>query len=394
MKSGFLMAKKLFIILTFLLSFSFSTKEVLAVVVSSPTNIPSEITVNQTFDIQGEITGVQNGQFYYVKCRLGLSSSSLSEGQTYNSATGSWLSDTSSWIEMPYFQATNNSLNFSFPCRIKQGVEPGNKIIFLRACLKQIDGSCSGSFQSASGVNLRVLAEVRPTSTPTPLPIPTPTPTIQVTVPTSTPTSKLLPTPTPKPIATYKINEVKDKDGEILNSVKVYIDGVYLHHYTPEVITFCDGCWCDDYISCGFGQHTIKLEKTGYDNWQEDKTINSGEIYEVNPVMIFLSTGSTPTSTPTSKLTVILTPTPTLKIISTPTPKSIFKTASESGTILGEETEATPAFYPLEKTATEASSSMDNSNKSNFWPKFFFVSALLFLFFASFWVWYNFRTRD
>jgi len=385
------MLKKLFIILTFLLFFSFVTKEVLAATVSSPTNILSETTINQAFDIQGEITGVQAGQFYYVKCRLGLSSSSLNEGQTYNSATGSWLSDTSSWAEMPYFEMTNNSLNFSFPCRIKQGAGPGDKIVFLRACLKQNDGSCSGSFQSTSGVILKALAEVAPTSTPTPLLTPTPTPTIQILVLTPTPTSKL-PTPTPKPVATYKINEIKDEDGEILNSVKVYIDDVYLHHYAPEVISFCDGCWCDSYVSCGFGQHTIKLEKTGYDNWQESKTINSGETYEVNPVMIF--SGPASTSTPTPKPTVILTPTPTLKIIATSTPKSILKTASESGTILGEEIEATPAFYPLEETAAEASGSMDNSTKSNFWPKLFFASALLFLFFASFWVWYNFRTRD
>lgn len=109
--------------------------------------------------------------------------------------------------------------------------------------------------------------------------------------------------------------------------------------------------------------------------------------------MVFSSANSTPTSTPTPKPTVILT-TPTLKIALTPTPKSILKIATESGTILGEETEATPAFYPLEKSATEASDSINDLSKSNFWPKLFFGSALLFLFFASFWVWYNFRTRD
>lgn len=262
------MAKKLFLILTFLLSFLFWTKEVLAVTVSSPVNIPSEININQTFDIQGEITGVQSGQAYYVKCRLGLSSSNLSEGQTYNSISSSWLSDTSAWSEMPFFEVTNNNLNFSFSCRIKSGVDPGDKIIFLRACLKQNDGSCNSSFQSTSGVTFKSLVEMMPTLTPTPLLTLTPTPTINI----------MLLTPTPKPVATYKINEVKDKEGETLSNVKVYIDDVYLHHYTPEVITFCNDCQCDDYVSCGFGQHTIKLEKTGYDNWQENKIISSGKL--------------------------------------------------------------------------------------------------------------------
>lgn len=378
------MAKKLFLILTFLLSSLFWTKEAWAVTVSSPVNISSEVTINQTFNVQGEITGAQTGQFYYLKCRLGLSSSNLSEGQTYNSTTGSWLSDTNDWSGMPSFEVTNNSLNFSFPCRIKSGVEPGGKIVFLRACLKKADGSCNSSFQSTSGVTFKALAEIIPTSTPTSLPSSTPTPTMKV----------ILPTPTPKPVATYKINEVKDKDGEILSNVKVYIDDVYLHHYTPEVITFCDDCQCDGYISCDFGQHTIKLEKTGYDNWQEDKIISSGEAYEVNPIMIFSSTGLAPTATPTLKPTTVLTVTPTMKITSTPMLKSVSKTATESGTILGEESEATPAFYPLEEAASEASGSINDFGKSSFWPKLFFSSALLFLFFASFWVWYNLRTRD
>jgi hypothetical protein len=378
------MAKKLFLTLTFILPLFFWTKEVLAAIVISPINVPSEVTINQTFNIQGEITGVQTGQFYYLKCRLGLSSSNLNEGQTYNSVTGSWLSDTNDWSGMPSFEVTNNSLNFSFPCRVKPGIESGDKIVFLRACLKQADGSCNSSFQSTSGVTMKALTEIIPTSTPTSLPSSTPTPTMKI----------MLPMPTPKPAATYKINEVKDKDGEILSNVKVYIDDVYLHHYTPEVVTLCDGCQCDDYVSCGFGQHTIKLEKTGYDNWQEDKVISSGEAYEVNPVMVFSSTGSTPTATPTLKPTTILTVTPNLKITPTPVLKSTSKIATESGTILGEKSEATPAFYPLEETASEASSSINDFGKSNFWPKLFFSSALVFLFFASFWVWYNLRTRD
>lgn len=387
------------IFLLFLNSCLFSkAREVLAITISPPFNLPTEVIINQTFNLQGEISGAQPGQFYYIKCRLGLSSSNLNEGQTYNLKTDSWLADTSAWIEMPYSEADNNNFNFSLSCRVKSGAAIGDKVVFLRACLKQADGSCTNSFQSASGLNLKALAEIIPTLTPTPLLTPNPTPTIKIVTPTPTLVIKL-PTPTPKPVAIYKINEVKDNDGEILSNVKVYVDDVYLHHYAPEVITFCDNCWCDNYVSCGFGQHKIKLEKTGYDYWQEEKTINSKDSYEVNPVMIF-STGNlslTPTPTPTTviiKPTASLTIAPGLKSTSSSFLKTAYEEASQSGEILGQEIEATSAFYPLEATDKEASDSSNNFGKNRFWPKFFFGSALAFLFFASFWVWYNLRTRD
>lgn len=130
------------------------------------------------------------------------------------------------------------------------------------------------------------------TSTPTPEPTSssTPTPTIQP------------PTPTSLSKATYKINEVKNEDGEVLSSVKIYVDGNYVHHYAPEILTFCDGCKCDADVGCGFGNHTISLEKSGYQNWSETKTINSGNSYEVNPVMNFASStsSSVPTLSPTT----------------------------------------------------------------------------------------------
>ena len=98
--------------------------------------------------------------------------------------------------------------------------------------------------------------------------------------PSSSPSPESSPTS-----ASYKINEVKNEDGEVLSSVKIYVDDIYLHHYAPETLTFCDGCRCDDYVDCGFGEHTIKLEKSGFQNWIETKTINSNETYEVNPTM-------------------------------------------------------------------------------------------------------------
>jgi hypothetical protein len=209
---------------------------------------------------------------------------------------------------------------------------------------------------------------------------PTPTPTI---IPTITPIATSNPTPTPKPFATYKINEVKDEDGEILKNVKVYVDDVYLHHYAPEVLTFCDGCQCDSYTDCGFGQHTIKLEKTGYEDWVKTVNINPDTSDEVSPVMIFSELTSTPT--PTSSLT----PTPKQAIVPSLTPKPTVKTASKSGEVLGEEVATLSAFYSYQASDEAERNEVIPSSKNKIFPKIFLVVGLLILFVSAFWLWYR-----
>ena len=221
--------------------------------------------------------------------------------------------------------------------------------------------------------------EVNPTPTSTPIP--------NLTLnPTSTPKP---PTPTPNPTATYKINEIKDEDGEILKNVKVYVDDVYLHHYAPEVLTFCEGCQCDSYVSCDFGQHQIKLEKTGYQSWSETKLINMNDFYEVNPVMVFSEPESTPT--PTS-ISLTFTPMPSQKISPTATPvKKPDQVATDSGEILGEETVATTAFYSYQASSEAEKNEATPSAKNKILPKIFLISGLLFLFISALWLWYNFK---
>ena len=102
--------------------------------------------------------------------------------------------------------------------------------------------------------------------------------------------------------ATYKINNVKDSEGNNLSSVKVYVDDVYVHHYAPETLIFCSGCSCDGYVSCDFGTHKIHLERTGYETWSETKSIKSADYFEVNPVMSKMSQNDQ-VSIPTYKLT-------------------------------------------------------------------------------------------
>jgi len=160
--------------------------------------------------------------------------------------------------------------------------------------------------------------------TPTLLPssvLPTATPTIAITA-TPTPSPTKMPTPSPEPAkATYQINEVKNEKGEALSSVKIYVDDQYIHHYAPEVLEFCNSCYCDDdkKVACGFGEHVIRLEKNGYQDWEETKEIKAGDAYLVNPVMVFLpSPTPTPTATPVLSLspTGRISPSPSLAITS------------------------------------------------------------------------------
>lgn len=179
------------------------------------------------------------------------------------------------------------------------------------------------------------------------------------TIPPTTSPSALTPSPTPK--ATYKINKAKDNNGNELSGVKIYVDDDYIHHEDDETLTFCDDCHCDNEnsIDCGFGEHTIRLEKSGYENWQETKTFSAGNSYEVNPVMGIVSsstptptTTSAPTSTPTIKLS--LTPT------KTPTP-SLSPTATPSGEVLGEEIATGSTLDQLSDDGNNSTASSEES---------------------------------
>lgn len=190
---------------------------------------------------------------------------------------------------------------------------------------------------------------------------PTSTPTLTFT-PTNTPTPS--PTPTSVPKAVYKINEVKDNQGNKISNAKVYLDGVYLHHYAPEILVFCQGCKCDTYVDCEFGKHRVELQKDGYYEWSEEIEIKPGDNLEVNPVMekeeVFA-----PASTPTP-LPLPLTPTPTREVSSTLSPVLSLNSnlSSQEGEVLGKQAESID-FYPLEKDINKESSSEEALNPKN-----------------------------
>jgi len=181
------------------------------------------------------------------------------------------------------------------------------------------DGSTNWVDLSWSQGNSNIMIAITSTASPTISLAPTQTPTI-----TQTPTTSQL----PKSI--YKINTVKDSDGASISNIKIYVDGSYTHHYAPESIIFCNDCHCDDNneISCGFGSHTISLIKEGYVEWKEQKTFNSGDMLETNPIISKIAEAvlspSNSSSTPNS-------PTPTPTSSSTPTVSSSLPSPSLPG---------------------------------------------------------------
>ncbi|HUS51994.1 MAG TPA: hypothetical protein VMX77_00845, partial [Candidatus Bathyarchaeia archaeon] len=202
----------------------------------------------------------------------------------------------------------------------------------------------------------------------------------------STPTSFLTLTPTnptdsSQEKATYKINEVKDGEGNLLGSVKVYLDGVYLHHYAPETLTFCDSCQDENGVDCGFGTHTVKLEKSDYQDWSETKTFDPGDSHEANPVMEKISLPSESLSTPIVKASPL------------PTSKSLVeKSTSSAGKVLGGETLATASFYPWEATE-EAEEEEATSSGKKVLPLIFLGLGLAILGSSSYWLWYTFYRK-
>lgn len=147
------------------------------------------------------------------------------------------------------------------------------------------------------------------TSTPIPTPTQTPTPTPVSTSSSNSSSSK----------STVKINSAKDQNGnELLGSLKIYIDGNYTGNYAPETYTFCSDCKCgSNNVPCGFGNHTFKVEKTGYNSWTKTAEINADNNYEFDPVLILASSTPSPTLKATPTATASATPKSTTFNIST-----------------------------------------------------------------------------
>lgn len=174
-------------------------------VLSAVNFIPLGVTtanpiIGDSFVMQASASGAVSGSKYFVKCRIGPSSTSLTEGQTFNGQTNTWLDDTGSngaWVDMPQIVVgEDGSWQGSVTCRIKSSAIDEAKLLFLRAC-PNVNDVCGTSIQSGSSL---ALAPLMPTPTNTPIPTNTPVPT-NTPIPTSTPSNTSVPTTTPTPIA-------------------------------------------------------------------------------------------------------------------------------------------------------------------------------------------------
>lgn len=408
-----------FLVLLFL--FLSSPYQAIAASISEPSNVPTERRIEESFSVGGSLSGVDAGQVYYLKCRIGSSESSLTEGQTENS--GSWLSDTSAWTSMPTVTAEGASKDFTLNCRVKSGSGLGDKLVFLRGCLKESDGSCDNHFQSSSGKIIKIIESPTPTIilTNTPVPSSTITPTRGPTstpLPTTTITNTPVPTQTPANYSNVFITEFmanpnsgnewvelfNNNDSEI-NLNGWYLDDISGGGGSPRLIsgTISGKSYKQFFLADFFlnndgdearlldgGQN--EKDKKSYTattrgkSWSKDSSGNWCEVDSSTPGSAN-PTCSSATSTPTPKITGSITPTPKLTPLPsrslTPTaePTSLLKISSQSSQlVLGEQITSIPTKVPKAKGPFKVTAS------------FFIVSGIIllgtsgfFLFRGKFW---------
>lgn len=300
----------IFILILFLFVFP-RCSEASSITFSSPqtsiTGPDEEFVVNVNLSVNA-----QNGTVYYLR------------GEFYQQNTSSYCGFTwngNSWYNGPYSTGWDKFLSISIQNNLWTGQ--------LKTKIDLGDQSCANS----GNYNFRVQ---RYTNSGSPSTDTENTLSITVVVPTPSPS----PTPTTSstqttPKAIYKINKSKDNTGADLNSVQIYVDDIYIHHEDDETLEFFLGHECYSGVSCDLGNHKIILKKDGYSNWEDNKNLQAGTNYEVNPILILSASSPTPTPTSTKTPTPVPTKTPTPKPTSTPTPDP---TSSSQSEILGEST--------------------------------------------------------
>jgi len=320
-----------FLFLLILAFHNISTSFCFAAINAEYSGSPSEVDSDQSFPVAITISGGSSGKNYYIKLGFQKESGANYFGYTKNN-NGDWVNIDDS-LEKFFRIELDNEGSWVGQIEIKPNIEStgfdGQGNYYLKLC-RITEGGSETWYTNGSVITINQTSEITPTTALTPTPKPTEV----------------------KATATYKINKSVGIDGETISSVKVYVDGSYTHHYDDEVLEFCDGCFCDDSkeINCGFGEHEIKLVKTGYHDWSETKGIYAGDWFEINPEMAEIEPTSTPTNTPTLTPTITNTPTPEASASATTVPASdsgilvdslatSSVSSSTSGDVLGETVE-------------------------------------------------------
>jgi hypothetical protein len=282
----------------FFLIFYYFSRDCFAVINLEYSGIPVEITQEESFFIEIDLTGAAKNNTYYLKVGFQKEPGSGYFGYTKNHQQ--------EWIKYGepndrfYKIETDSEGNWSDSIETKADVSQDSAFSGSGDYFVKISRSTASSDNWYSNDSKVKITVPQPTNTPTFIPTPTETPT---PIPTEKKTN---------PTATYKINKSKNTEGEFLSSVKIYVDGSYTHHYDDEILKFCDNCFCDDgkEVDCGFGEHEIKLVKAGYHDWSETKLIQKEDYFEVNPEMAVIEPTVVPTNTPTTTPTPTTIPTP------------------------------------------------------------------------------------
>lgn len=337
--------KTYFFLVAFLATFLFFTREISAVMSLTFSGAPSSVEGETPFEVDASLIDAPASRTYYLRAAFHEEGKTRYFGYTFNNI-GSWHN--SPGEHKSFLEITTNSEG-RWEGKLKAKVDLADSDFKGTGDYRfKIGRYTEGGSLPWSDNSVTIFIKGGSTSTPTPVPLPS--------------------------TATYQVNEVRDEEDNVISSVKVYLDNVYLHHYAPEVLTFCGGCQCDTYVDCGFGEHTIKLEKSGFNHWIEKKTINSGDFYEINPVMTKSQTISSS----------VVSPTPSSL---GPSPRAVELTATLAGEVLGQE--STPGgIYLLEPSPSPEATEEGGGNERAL-PIISLGSGLIFLSAAGFYLWYT-----
>jgi len=273
-----------FIILLFI--FLLSPLSVLAAPTIDIADLANQATASARFNVLVLLSGLEPNVKYRVKALGGPPDSSLRKLYTLGENGQDWLAWNGSWSNMPEISADATGSG---------RLVVGNKFYddFSGGAVYKVrikkDGSGTNYYDSQEFA-LTVDLKPSPISTPTSTMAPTSTNT-----PTPTAASTATPMPTAVPVAHCRLAAANDGNGNELASVKVYVDGQYIHHYLPEDLKFCDGCYCDDAhrVSCSLGNHRLRAHRDGYQDWQWENNFLAGETYRQQPVLAPLASPTT-----------------------------------------------------------------------------------------------------
>lgn len=174
--------------------FLFLPRVAQAVISINITSSPTEARIGEEFTVSLSMDGLEPETSYYIKSRIGKTSSEMNKGETFNESTSRWLGDTDAWTNFPIILSNSEgSSSANLKSRAKSTAELGENLLAIR--LRKVGASSNAGDSNTVTINLFEAPTPAPSPTPTPQPTLTPTSSSSLT-PTPTPKS---PTPTPKP---------------------------------------------------------------------------------------------------------------------------------------------------------------------------------------------------